>query len=140
MLKSAETRSADRAGIRKAHTTLCGVLCSFRADIEDGGAERDRTADPLLAKQMLSQLSYSPERVFFRPGVVAAVTNFGHIAIAMLPCSHQLRLASSKKYCARSPRLLLIFASGCEPGQARTFVLIEARVGAELDVEPTVFV
>jgi hypothetical protein len=28
-----------------------------------GGAERDRTADPLLAKQMLSQLSYSPSLV-----------------------------------------------------------------------------
>ncbi len=28
-----------------------------------GGAERDRTADPLLAKQMLSQLSYSPARI-----------------------------------------------------------------------------
>ena len=27
-----------------------------------GGAERDRTADPLLAKQVLSQLSYSPNR------------------------------------------------------------------------------
>ena len=27
---------------------------------EDGGAERDRTVDPLLAKQVLSQLSYSP--------------------------------------------------------------------------------
>ena len=26
-----------------------------------GGAERDRTADPLLAKQVLSQLSYSPK-------------------------------------------------------------------------------
>ena len=26
-----------------------------------GGADRDRTDDPLLAKQMLSQLSYSPE-------------------------------------------------------------------------------
>ena len=25
-----------------------------------GGARRDRTADPLLAKQVLSQLSYSP--------------------------------------------------------------------------------
>jgi hypothetical protein len=25
-----------------------------------GGARRDRTADPLLAKQMLSQLSYGP--------------------------------------------------------------------------------
>jgi hypothetical protein len=29
----------------------------------NGGAERDRTADPLLAKQVLSQLSYSPNRV-----------------------------------------------------------------------------
>ena len=28
---------------------------------EIGGAGRDRTDDPLLAKQMLSQLSYSPE-------------------------------------------------------------------------------
>jgi hypothetical protein len=26
----------------------------------DGGARRDRTADPLLAKQVLSQLSYGP--------------------------------------------------------------------------------
>ena len=26
----------------------------------NGGASRDRTADPLLAKQVLSQLSYSP--------------------------------------------------------------------------------
>ena len=30
---------------------------------EFGGAERDRTADPLLAKQVLSQLSYSPTYV-----------------------------------------------------------------------------
>ncbi|KAJ0343220.1 hypothetical protein COL154_014087, partial [Colletotrichum chrysophilum] len=30
---------------------------------EHGGAERDRTADPLLAKQVLSQLSYSPIRL-----------------------------------------------------------------------------
>lgn len=28
--------------------------------MKDGGAERDRTVDPLLAKQVLSQLSYSP--------------------------------------------------------------------------------
>jgi hypothetical protein len=28
-----------------------------------GGADRDRTDDPLLAKQMLSQLSYSPRAV-----------------------------------------------------------------------------
>ena len=34
---------------------LLNVLSEFV-----GGAERDRTADPLLAKQVLSQLSYSP--------------------------------------------------------------------------------
>ena len=28
---------------------------------ESGGGERDRTDDPLLAKQVLSQLSYSPD-------------------------------------------------------------------------------
>ena len=28
--------------------------------LSPGGARRDRTADPLLAKQVLSQLSYSP--------------------------------------------------------------------------------
>ena len=33
--------------------------CSFNTN-QNGGAERDRTADPLLAKQVLSQLSYSP--------------------------------------------------------------------------------
>ena len=27
-----------------------------------GGADRDRTGDPLLAKQVLSQLSYGPEK------------------------------------------------------------------------------
>jgi hypothetical protein len=30
---------------------------------EFGGADRDRTGDPLLAKQVLSQLSYSPLKV-----------------------------------------------------------------------------
>jgi hypothetical protein len=30
---------------------------------KDGGAERDRTVDPLLAKQVLSQLSYSPLKI-----------------------------------------------------------------------------
>src|SRR5690606_22612300 len=33
-----------------------------------GGAERDRTADPLLAKQVLSQLSYSPIQVSIPAG------------------------------------------------------------------------
>ena len=32
-------------------------------DLFDGGGKRDRTDDPLLAKQMLSQLSYTPTYV-----------------------------------------------------------------------------
>jgi hypothetical protein len=33
-----------------------------------GGADRDRTGDPLLAKQVLSQLSYSPLTLNGGPG------------------------------------------------------------------------
>jgi hypothetical protein len=32
----------------------------------NGGAEEDRTPDPLLAKQVLSQLSYSPIPYYYR--------------------------------------------------------------------------
>ena len=34
---------------------------NYRVDSPDGGDKRNRTADPLLAKQVLSQLSYTPE-------------------------------------------------------------------------------
>ena len=37
---------------------------------ESGGDERDRTDDPLLAKQVLSQLSYTPKyllKILIRP-------------------------------------------------------------------------
>ena len=33
---------------------------AHRDKLQNGGARRDRTADPLLAKQVLSQLSYGP--------------------------------------------------------------------------------
>jgi hypothetical protein len=35
-------------------------VSNLPAFLRVGGAERDRTVDPLLAKQVLSQLSYSP--------------------------------------------------------------------------------
>ena len=40
-----------------------------------GGGERDRTDDPLLAKQVLSQLSYTPVCVHMRGGSGWARTN-----------------------------------------------------------------
>ena len=47
-----------------------------------GGAERDRTADPLLAKQVLSQLSYSP-LVTSNPNFESRICNY-HGAVAQL--------------------------------------------------------
>ena len=50
-----------------AVTFSCGELAQpdagrfdFASAAAPGGADRDRTDDPLLAKQVLSQLSYSP--------------------------------------------------------------------------------
>ena len=40
-----------------------------------GGADRIRTDDPLLAKQMLSQLSYSPEARILRSSSTGAEIN-----------------------------------------------------------------
>ena len=60
-------RSAAQARqtIGDARLALQGIHTRYRAGrdsvrTKNGGAERDRTADPLLAKQVLSQLSYSP--------------------------------------------------------------------------------
>ena len=47
-----DSRSNDRTG---QHTS-----CAVRFGPPGGGGERDRTDDPLLAKQVLSQLSYTP--------------------------------------------------------------------------------
>ena len=35
-------------------------ICYLTSDYCSGGADRDRTDDPLVANQVLSQLSYSP--------------------------------------------------------------------------------
>ena len=40
-----------------------------------GGARRDRTADPLLAKQVLSQLSYGPSKLLVGLGGVEPPTS-----------------------------------------------------------------
>ena len=56
----------DRTGTHSSE--WCKPFFSFQelqqsaSTLKLGGAERDRTADPLLAKQVLSQLSYSPSQ------------------------------------------------------------------------------
>ena len=48
-----DSRSDDRTGQCTRHALA-------NSDELIGGGERDRTDDPLLAKQVLSQLSYTP--------------------------------------------------------------------------------
>jgi hypothetical protein len=57
--------SLDREGdsrrpVSPSHASLPTLGFSPRARHEVGGGERIRTDDPLLAKQVLSQLSYTP--------------------------------------------------------------------------------
>ena len=57
-----------------------------------GGASRDRTDDPLLAKQVLSQLSYGPLTCLFFATLRCVPLSVGHIAGAMLSPSLVTRL------------------------------------------------
>ena len=61
LLKNGRTCSASDPKIRAKPFSLSSALCLTY--LATGGADRDRTDDPLLAKQVLSQLSYSPPRL-----------------------------------------------------------------------------
>ena len=56
-----------------------------------GGADRDRTGDPLLAKQVLSQLSYSPVLVYASVGprhcYGTAMVGLGRLELPTSPLS-----------------------------------------------------
>jgi hypothetical protein len=61
-----------------------------------GGGERDRTDDPLLAKQVLSQLSYAPELVGL-VGLEPTTPRLSSVCSNQLsyrPCCQDLRIAS----------------------------------------------
>ena len=62
-----EPPTSRLSGVRSNHLSyepICGSLVqflrTFSLTFRSGGDKRDRTADPLLAKQVLSQLSYTP--------------------------------------------------------------------------------
>jgi hypothetical protein len=49
----------DQMEVGCSDSLLPTAYCALPTS-KNGGADRDRTDDPLLAKQVLSQLSYSP--------------------------------------------------------------------------------
>ena len=73
-----EPPTSRLSGVRSNHLSyepINDLVCRFPLTpfyslSRVGGDERDRTDDPLLAKQVLSQLSYTPKyllKVFIRP-------------------------------------------------------------------------
>ena len=52
-----EPPTSRLSGVRSNHLSYEPIYLPLRVS---GGDERDRTDDPLLAKQVLSQLSYTP--------------------------------------------------------------------------------
>ena len=52
-------QSVNKSG-KKESVVRGGVANLLGSKVNSGGAEEARTPDPLLAKQVLSQLSYSP--------------------------------------------------------------------------------
>jgi hypothetical protein len=61
---------------------------------ENGGRDRDRTGDPLLAKQVLSQLSYTP--------AVEAIFDSKVFAVV-----RELRKLTFGLYCVKTPDISL---------------------------------
>ena len=60
-------RKAKRSRLETKIVQLTPFVFSCLKERCGGGADRDRTGDPLLAKQVLSQLSYSPLLVSSEP-------------------------------------------------------------------------
>ena len=60
-----EPPTSRLSGVRSNHLSYEPVLGSCLPLDPAGGDNRDRTDDPLLAKQVLSQLSYTPVVICF---------------------------------------------------------------------------
>ena len=58
-----EPPTSRLSGVRSNHLSYEPLFSSVSLRSLFGGDERDRTDDPLLAKQVLSQLSYTPRPV-----------------------------------------------------------------------------
>jgi hypothetical protein len=57
-----DTGARGAAEVSNLFAISGSLVFGFVAACSAGGADRIRTDDPLLAKQVLSQLSYSPDR------------------------------------------------------------------------------
>jgi hypothetical protein len=87
----------------------------FRTSIRRiGGADRDRTGDPLLAKQVLSQLSYSPTWA-----TAAEMVGLGRVELPTSPLS-----GVRSNQLSYRPKTLAGFPAEKEPGDSHNSSLV----------------
>ena len=68
-LRGLEPPTLRLSGVRSNHLSykpVCYRTSVIHCPSSHGGDEEDRTPDPLLARQVLSQLSYTPMVLFFK--------------------------------------------------------------------------
>ena len=86
------------SGLEPPTSRLSGVrsnLLSYEPTFLRGGDERNRTADPLLARQVLSQLSYTPIRLEAPLSKTYSVEDY---SLPFLPLSFRLRLQPRSRF------------------------------------------
>jgi hypothetical protein len=78
--------------------------------VVNGGAEEDRTPDPLRARQVLSQLSYDPIFLLqlFSLSFVISTLSFGHI-LMYAPSLFRADASAKKKIFAKTILLSFVF-------------------------------
>ena len=92
-LRGLEPPTSRLSGVRSNHLSYKPMLVSasgrrFRLPTPCGGDEEDRTPDPLLARQVLSQLSYTP---VFRVKIVELRVKIHSLFAVLHPFSAGLR-------------------------------------------------
>ena len=86
----------------------------------NGGAERDRTADPLLAKQMLSQLSYSPISSIAKGQKPQASATIHIVQHSVIPNPHsQMQMVGPGRLELPTPRLSSVCSNQLSYGPIR---------------------
>ena len=123
--------------LRQTHQTFSSVTRQTPTNIPTlGGGDRDRTDDPLLAKQVLSQLSYTPKKIgrsFYWAGHPTR-----HSALAVLTGNCPLRAGSRLQRQATQPSERSTNLSthatpdtSAKPTLNRDFQTLQSRSGLE---------
>ena len=132
-LRGLEPPTSRLSGVRSNHLSYKPMLVSasgrrFRLPTPCGGDEEDRTPDPLLARQVLSQLSYTP--IFGVPAFSSLrhncrlppdIPRFFVLLLALICFAAQVLSSDSFGICQRFffEKAFVVGLSGLEPPTSR---------------------